>query len=734
MRLIIVSNRLPVTISKDEGKYIIQESPGGLATGVSSYLSNIRKSSSKNIDSLWVGWPGIEIPEHVKPSIISKFSKKKLYPVFLSKKIMDKFYLGFCNKTIWPLFHYFSMYASFDNDMWDTYKFVNHKFYEILSGIIKENDVVWIHDYHLMLLPKMLRNKFPDLKIGFFLHIPFPHYEIFRLMPHSWRIEILEGLIGSDLIGFHTYDYTKYFLGSVLRLLGLDNYLGEISLDDRFLEVDTFPMGIDFKSFENLVNKKSVRAERKQMKEIFKDKKILLSIDRLDYSKGILNRLEGYHLFLKQNPEWREKIYMLVVIVPSRIGVDKYSEMKKEIDETIGKINGTFGNINWNPIIYQYKNLPVEKLSSLYSISDIALITPLRDGMNLIAKEYLACKTDDSGVLILSEMAGASKELGEAIIINPNHIEDIASGIKVALEMDESEKIRINKIMKERLKTNDVVNWASNFISSIFEVNAKQDILEKKFIDVKITKKLVRNFKSAKNKIIFLDYDGTLVPFKKEPVMASPDPELFNILNRISGFNDIQLVIISGRDKNILHKWFYKLNASFVAEHGVWIKRKNKNWKLMKRMDYSWKTQMKSILKKYTDILSGSLVEEKSYSLVWHYRKSDTLYGAKIANELLDNLISITANMDLQVIPGNKIIEVRNSGINKGTAVLDFLTGENYDFILSIGDDWTDEDMFKALPDKAYTIKVGMSKSYAKYNLHNYNEVRNLLKEIINEK
>ncbi len=734
MRLLIISNRLPITLTEANGNYLMHESPGGLATGISSYLSSLKEASKKDIDSAWIGWPGLEIPTESRAKIDLEFSEKKIFPVYLPKKAMDKFYLGFCNKTIWPLFHYFPVYSVYENEMWKTYKYVNEKFFDIVSGVIKKSDIVWIHDYHLMLLPKMLKKKFPDSKIGFFLHIPFPHYEIFRLLPPEWRVEILEGILGADLIGFHTHDYTKYFLGCVLRLLGEDNYLGEINLKDRIVRADTFPMGIDFCNFEKRSNSKSVKLEIKHIQENFKNQKLILSIDRLDYSKGIKKRLEGYQKFLEENKQWREKVSMLAVIVPSRIGVDKYNDMKMSIDELIGKINGTFGNINWTPIIYQYKNLPADKLSALYKISDVALITPLRDGMNLIAKEYLASKSDNKGVLILSEMTGASKELGEAIIINPNHIENIAESIKIALEMDENEQIRINKDMRARLKTNSVENWAFNFISSVIQIKAKQNTFDKKLIDDEIKTGLLKSFRKSGKKIIFLDYDGTLVPFKNEPALAAPDSELMNILENISGMKGVQLVIISGRDKDFLDEHMWKLNAGFVAEHGVWIKKRGKKWRLMKQMDNSWKVQLRPILKKYSNMLSGSFIEEKSHSLVWHYRKSDTLHGEKMANDLLDNLINATANMDVQVMPGNKTVEVRNMGVNKGTAVLSFHPSENYDFILSIGDDWTDEDMFKALPANAYTIKVGMAKSYSRFNLHNYSEVRNLLMEIINEK
>lgn len=733
MKLFIISNRLPVSFEEQNGTYKINKSPGGLVSGISAYLESMNSSSLDKSNYYWIGWPGMSFPEKKQEQIEEILSLQKLIPVFLNEKTMDKFYYGFCNKTIWPLFHYFPAYTVYDNEMWEIYKQVNQRFCDIICNHIQDGDTIWIHDYHLMLLPELIRKKKNNIKIGFFLHIPFPHFEIFRFLPPEWREEILEGLLGADLIGFHTNDYTRYFLGSVLRLLGLNNELGEILYDDRIVKVDTFPMGIDFDDFDLLSKSQNVLDEYNSIKSNYKNQKIILSIDRLDYSKGILNRLQGFHHFLEKNPEWRGKVTMFAVTVPSRIGAEKYSQMKKEIDETIGKINGIYGTLKWIPIVYQFKSFGKESLSALYKISDVALITPLRDGMNLIAKEYIASRSDNTGVLILSEMAGASKEMIEAITINPNHIENISDAIKNALEMDKNEQKVRNTELRKRLKINDVINWANNFLVSLYNIKSKQNTFDKKYLDENIKNNLLKKFKKAKNKIIFLDYDGTLVPFFDNPDDSIPDNELMNLLKKISVTKGVHLVIISGRDYNTIDEWLWKTGASLIAEHGTWIKKKNRKWKLSKKMDNNWKIKIIPYLEKYSSLLAGTFYEEKSHSLVWHYRKADKIHSERIANELVDNLIEITASMNLQVLRGNNIIEIRNIDINKGTAVKEFVSGVNYDFILSIGDDWTDEDMFKALPINAFSIKVGMSKSYSKYNLLNYIEVRNLLKELINE-
>jgi len=732
MKLFVVSNRLPATFKEDNGNYIISKSSGGLVSGISAYLASMNSSSLDKSVYNWIGWPGLSFPERKQEEITGILSKQKLVPVFINEKIMDKFYFGFCNKTIWPLFHYFPAYTVYDDGMWENYKSVNEKFCDIICRMAGPDDTIWIHDYHLMLLPLLVRKRMNSAKIGFFLHIPFPHFEIFRLLPALWREEILKGLLGADLIGFHTHDYSRYFLGSVLRLLGFDNNLGEIQLDDRIVKVETFQMGIDFKNFESLSRSEKTVKEYKLLQQSFPSQKLILSIDRLDYTKGIINRMQGYQLFLKENPGWRGKVTMIAVTVPSRIGVEKYNQMKREIDEAVGKINGIFGTLTWTPVIYQYRSFSVEHLTALYKVSDVALITPLRDGMNLIAKEYMASRTDNTGVLILSEMAGASKEMIEVITINPNHIEDIADAIKTALEMKKDEQICRNTNIRNRLKSNDVIKWADNFLISLYQTKGKQLTFEKKYLDDDLKQKLVKDYRKANRKIIFLDYDGTLISFFDDPAHAVPDKELMDLLMQLTGDSSVHLVIISGRDFETLDKWFWNISASLVAEHGVWIKKRFRKWKIARKLDNSWKEKIKPYLETYSGMLAGSFYEEKSHSLVWHFRKSDKLYGEKVANEITDSLKSITARMNLHVVRGNNIVEIRNIDIDKGTAVQEFSPESNYDFILSVGDDWTDEDMFKALPHSAYTIKVGMAKSYSRFNFYNYTEARSLLKDLIN--
>ncbi len=743
MRLLIVSNRLPIVTVEEKGQLLFRESAGGLVSGISAYLDSLRGSSfagppprhgppedSVQPPSRWIGWPGVTVEDPAKQARVTEMlAGFHAHPVFLSDHSMDKFYHGFCNKTIWPLFHYFPSYTVCEESFYAHYRCVNRIFCEAVARLMKPEDVVWIHDYHLMLLPQLLREQKPAATIGFFLHIPFPSFEIFRLLPQTWRAEILEGLLGADLIGFHTYDYAQHFLRSVLRILGHEHTMGKILLPNHLAKIDTFPMGVDFQKFQ-VAARRQVHGTDEISWETLKGLKVVLSVDRLDYTKGILNRLQGYELFLERNPQWQKKVVLVLVVVPSRIGVDQYQEIKRRIDELVGQINGKFGGVGWTPVLYQYRYLPFEPLVSLYASSHVALVTPLRDGMNLVAKEYLASRTDKTGVLIVSEMTGASKELTEAISINPNNIGEIAAALETALALPEPEQIRRNEIMQDRLRRYDVIRWAEDFLGRVQEVKAEQRRLRAKLLRRDVRQRLLERFRRAPHSTIFLDYDGTLVSFADDPKDAQPTQDLLALLRTLSQSPNTDVVLISGRDKNTMDDWFTNLDASLVAEHGAWIKVRNQPWRLAKPLDNGWKPALLPILQTYADRLPGAFVEEKQYSIAWHYRRAEPELASTRVKELVDDLVNFTANIDVQVQQGDKVVEVRCGGINKGTAALSFLPKDASDFLLAIGDDWTDEDLFRVLPGSAWSIRVGHRHSCAKFNVRNHVEVLDLLREI----
>ncbi|MEP6774433.1 MAG: bifunctional alpha,alpha-trehalose-phosphate synthase (UDP-forming)/trehalose-phosphatase [Chloroflexota bacterium] len=721
--MIIVSNRLPFSVVEKGGEMTFGTSIGGLISGLSAYLS----PTEKNLDWLWVGWPGINIDDEKQDAFKQSIASKRAYPVFISEEEMDKFYYGFCNSTIWPLFHYFLMHTYYEQDEWEVYKEVNERFAEAVLEVLEPADIVWIHDYHLMLLPQLIREKRPDATIGFFLHTPFPGFELFRLMPRRWGQAILRGLLGADLIGFHTHDYTQDFLRSVLRILGYEHKMGRLTVGGRLVKVDTFPMGVDFDRFHDAATTPEVEAEIKKLRSVLPEARIILSIDRLDYTKGISSRLRGFELFLKQNPQWHKKAVLTLVVVPSKVGIGEYRETKEHIEEAVENINAKYGTAEWVPVRYEYAALPFEQVVALYSTSQVALVTPLRDGMNLIAKEYVASRADNAGVLILSEMAGAAKELGEALLINPNSTEEIAEAIKQALEMPLDEQKRRNAAMQKRLRRYNVVAWAKDFVREMNQTCIEHDLLISKVPTSAEEEQMLSAYRGAARRLILLDYDGTLVAFSSDPQAVKPSERVLDLLSKLCADPRNEVVVISGRDRHTLEAWLGHLPMGLVAEHGAWVRYWNDEWAMSQPLGETWKPIIRPVLELFADRLPGAFIEEKEFSLVWHYRATDLELREQRAQELLDYLVNFMANMDVQVLQGNKVIEIKTGSVNKGTIGRMWLQRDRFDFVLAIGDDWTDEYLFAALPMNAYTIRVGLVESKAKANLYAHNDVLDLL-------
>ncbi|MBN2394948.1 MAG: bifunctional alpha,alpha-trehalose-phosphate synthase (UDP-forming)/trehalose-phosphatase [Candidatus Atribacteria bacterium] len=722
-RIVIVSNRLPVTVKKVKDKLTYQQSVGGLATGMSSF--------QKDYQCLWVGWPGIsreQLSAEEKSDLFEKMEQMGNYAVLLSQSQIEDYYNGFSNKTIWSLFHCFTQFTVYDNHLWESYRQVNQIFCQTILDIIKPNDILWIHDYHLMLLPNLLRKRLPNLSIGFFLHIPFPPTEIFRLLP--WRREILEGLMGADLIGFHTYDYVRNFLDSILRLRGYENSLGHVNYQNRMIKVDSFPMGIDFDRYFYSTDQEETKNEIQKIRQQVSHNKIIISVDRLDYTKGIPERLKAFSTFLEDNPEYWEKVTMILVAVPSRTDVPQYQNLKKQVDEMIGYINGKFGKLGWSPILYLYRSIPFHELAALYYTADIALITPLKDGMNLIAKEYIATKKDATGVLILSEMAGAGNEMSEALIVNPNNCTQISWAIKYALNMDDKEQLKRILSMQKRLKTYDVKKWSEDFKENLIKIKNTQKSLSAKFLSPKNRLKIIKKYKQSNQRLFLIDYDGTLAPKYYKFKQYEPSPEIIHTINLLIHDPKNKVVIVSGREKNLLEEWFQSTQVDLIAEHGAWLKKDSNEWKTIEPLKKEWKEQIKPILEVYTNRTPGSFIQEKEYSLVWHYVNTDPTFGRTRAMELMDSLTYLTSNLNLEVIHGEKVIEIKTTGINKGLAAYQWISEKNWDFILAIGDDWSDEPTFSHLPASAYSIKVGPGISTSKYNIQSSTEVRAFLKEL----
>lgn len=719
-----MSNRLPVKVIVKPSGYQLQSSEGGLATGLSSIY--------KQNNNRWIGWPGAIIEEEaMRGDITAALAGQHLLSVYLTQAEINEFYEGFSNETLWPLYHYFPSYARYSYDNWNTYLTVNQRFADAVLEVAQPDDIIWIHDYQLSLVPAMVREKMPLVTIGYFQHIPFPSFEIFRLLP--WRKAILKGLLGADLIGFHTLDDTRHFMNTCAHLLDTEIFSNTLIIEGRQSVADAFPMGIDYEKYRR--NAESERAERnvRKLRQVVGGQKLMVAIDRLDYSKGILNRLDAFEYLLEHFKEFRENISFLQLLVPSRDHVPQYKMLKDEIDKKVSAINGKYSTIGWTPIYYFYRSFPMDMLSALYKTADIALVTPMRDGMNLVCKEYVASKTERKGVLILSEMAGAAKELLHAIHVNPNDVQDMVEAMIKAINMPEEEQLFRMEQMQQIISKFTVYHWVDLFMGSLQEVKKQQQQLITKMITPALTDTIGKRYQHARKRLIILDYDGTLVPFYTDYTKAAPDQLLKELLGKLKNDPHNRVVIVSGRSYQNLEAWLQEVNLDIIAEHGAWYKKAGEPWKAARDLPTDWKPGIRHVMEMYTEKTPGSSIEEKNYSLVWHYRNVSMELGEQRAKELCSNLPLFSSDHALQILPGKKVVEVKNPEINKGKAAKALLREDRYDFILAVGDDTTDEDIFKAMPARAFTIKVGNALSAADYFVSSFRKVRELLQLLISE-
>lgn len=718
---------MPYKLVRKKEEYVAVQNSGGLVSAVLSLSEKIKSDNKSTPDIIWVGTGDKDLGSIENASF-------KMFPIEIPKKVNEKYYSGFCNNTIWPLFHYFPSRTIYDPDYFEAYQTANNLFFRKITEIIEPGDLIWIHDYQLFLLPGLLRDSFPKAGIGFFLHIPFPSFEIVRLIPRSWREMILKGMLGSDVVGFHTNDYTQHFIKSIKRTLGYKIDQNFISVNGRLCKADSFPLGIDFEKFHNASSSNSISIQKKKIKAYLSENKLIFSIDRLDYSKGLLYRLRAFERFLEKYPEWHFKIVFNMVIIPSRDMINEYRELKKEIEATVGRLNGKYSTLRWRPIIYQYKSVPYNEMIAIYSLSDVGFITPLRDGMNLVSKEYIACQNEHMGMLILSEMAGASSELNEAIIINPTDIEETADALDKALIMPQEEKEKRIRKMQNRLSRYDVFKWTIDFFDQIENVKREKSHLKVRLLDNSTIKHIQNRYHESKKRLFLIDYDGTLTPIVKIPDMAVLDKNTREILKDIISDPRNTVIIISGRSREFIDEQFRGINVTLIAEHGFFSRYPGNDWTSNIDIDLSWKDRIRPVLNDYVDRCNGSMVEEKYSSLAWHYRNADEDIALLRINELKDDLDEILQNEPiLNIVEGNKVLEVKSVVYNKGTIASKIINKENYDFIIALGDDSTDEDLFKVIPENGFTIRVGCMPTNARFSIRDQSEAIRILSLFCND-
>jgi trehalose 6-phosphate synthase/phosphatase len=721
-RLLIVANRLPITVRPTETGVEVERSTGGLATGL--------LRPHEQADGLWVGWSGAA-PESLTPAqqeaLDRELAAQRLVAVPLSTDQVTRYYEGFSNGVLWPLFHYLLDQVPLQVSGWDSYVEVNQRFADVVASQYQKDDLVWVHDYQLFLLPGLLRRRLPEARIGFFLHIPFPSEELFRTLPS--RAQLLEGILGADLVGFHTPAYLRHFATALTDILGLTVDIDRVQLPGREVRLGVFPMGVDSATFDTLARTPAVEAEAEALRGDG-SVRILVGVDRLDYTKGIPRRLLAYERMLQTHPELREKVRLVQVAVPSRTGVEAYQEYRSLVDELVGRINGTFGSARWVPVHYIFRALSLSDLVALYRAADVMVVTPLRDGMNLVAKEFVASRVDGDGVLVLSEFAGAAWELPEAVLVNPYDTDGTAEGFYRALSMEPDERRARLAPLRNRVRTFDVHQWVGSFLEQLEGVSRPavrtvSPAAGEAALRDELTQALERNDEL----LLLLDYDGTLVPFTATPELARPDAGLLALLRTLAERPDTELHIVSGRSREALEQWIGTLPVSLHAEHGFWSRpRGAHDWVPAAEVGGSWREPVLHILRDITARTPGSLIEVKAVAIAWHYRMADLETGARRANELRLHLNQLLSNQPVEILAGNRVLEIRPHGIHKGRIVPP-LPPERLarTSVVAIGDDRTDEDLFVSLPPEAITVRVGPGPTRAHYRLESTTAVRGVL-------
>jgi trehalose 6-phosphate synthase/phosphatase len=720
-RLLIVSNRLPVTVRRAaDGAVQVEPSTGGLATGM--------KGPHQRLGGLWFGFPGEldGLAPDARQGVERRLEELSLVPVPLSAEEVARYYESYSNGVLWPLFHYFASRLPLEVHDFDAYEQVNARFADAVAARYQPGDLVWVHDYQLMLVPQMLRERIPEARIGFFLHIPFPSSEVFRLLPH--RDRLIQGLLGADLLGFHTAGYLRHFASSVLRLTSAPTQVDRIRWHHGEVRLGVFPMGIDAADFSQRAGSPEVQA---LVDEHRRDgAQLLVGVDRLDYTKGIPRRLLAFEALLLRHPELHGKVRLVQVAVPSRERVEAYREFRQEVDSLVGRIHGEFATSGWSPIHYLYRGLPQAEIVALYRAADAVLVTPLRDGMNLVAKEFVAARPDGDGVLLLSEFAGAASELSEALRLNPYDIDGTAELMYQALTMPEEERRTRMAGLRTRVMQHDVHAWAREFVAQLEAGGESGPALRPS--SASSLRAALDRVRAAARVVLLLDYDGTLVSFVPAPELAAPDAALLALLRRLAARPGFEVHVVSGRRRETLARWLGPLPIGLHAEHGLWSRPADGAWVQAETSQGQWREPALGILRDFADRTPGAIIEEKTAGLAWHYRAADPEYGAAQARELAVHLSALLSNAPVELLQGDMVVELRPHGVDKGRiarAVLQQAPAGTLAF--AAGDDRTDEDLFAALPETAIAVHVGSSESRAPLRIPDVRAMRAILERLV---
>ncbi|OIT38578.1 PREDICTED: probable alpha,alpha-trehalose-phosphate synthase [UDP-forming] 9 [Nicotiana attenuata] len=780
-RKIIVANMLPLHAQRDTAA-----EKWCFSLDEDSLLLQLKDGFSPETEVIYVGSLKVEVEpseqEEVTQRLLEDF---KCVPTFVPRDIQEIFYHGFCKQQLWPLFHYMLPMCSdhgdrFDRQLWQAYVSANKLFADKVMEVVNpEDDYIWVQDYHLMVLPTFLRKRYHRVKLGFFLHSPFPSSEIYRTLPV--RDEILKGLLNCDLIGFHTFDYARHFLSCCSRMLGLDyeSKRGHIGLDyfGRTVYIKILPVGIHMGRLESVLNLSSTFAKAKEVQEQFKGMKVILGVDDMDIFKGISLKLLAFEHLLQQHEDLQGKLVLVQIVNPARSSGKDVQEAKRETYLTVDRINQIYGRSNYEPVILIDRPVARYEKTAYYAVADCCIVNAVRDGMNLVPYKYIVCRQGSLGLdeamgikadsprtsmLVVSEFIGCSPSLSGANRVNPWDIEAVAEALNLAITIADSEKVLRHEKHYRYVSSHDVAYWARSFMQDLerackdhyskrcwgiglglgFRVIALSPSFRKLSID-----HIVSSYRRTQRRAIFLDYDGTVVP--QSSMVKAPSAEVITLLNTLSNDPKNIVYIVSGRGRTSLSEWLAPCESlGIAAEHGYFIREsKTSGWESL-ASDLEWNEIVEPVMKLYTEATDGSYIETKESALVWHHHDADPDFGSCQAKELLAHLESVLANEPAVVKRGQHIVEVKPQGVTKGLVAEKVLSmmvdsGKPPDFVMCIGDDRSDEDMFESIlstvsspsvtaaPD-IFACTVGQKPSKAKYYLDDTADILRLLGGLAN--
>ncbi|KAJ4899992.1 hypothetical protein Rs2_13943 [Raphanus sativus] len=776
-RIIIVGNQLPIKSHRNSSGKLT------FTWDNDSLLLQLKDGMREDMEVVYIGCLKDQVVDPLEQDDVAQrlLENFKCVPAYIPPEIFTKYYHGFCKQHLWPLFHYMlplnpDLGGRFDRSLWQAYLSVNKIFADkVMEVISPDDDFVWVHDYHLMVLPTFLRKRFNRVKLGFFLHSPFPSSEIYRTLPV--RNELLRALLNADLIGFHTFDYARHFLSCCSRMLGLSyqSKRGTIGLEyyGRTVSIKILPVGIHTSQLQSILNLPETQTRVSELRDQFLNQKVLLGVDDMDIFKGISLKLLAMEQLLQQHPEKRGRVVLVQIANPARGRGKDVQEVRSETQATVKRINEMFGRPGYIPVVLIDKPLQFYERIAYYVIAECCLVTAVRDGMNLIPYEYIICRQANpklnetlgleeeakKSMLVVSEFIGCSPSLSGAIRVNPWNIDAVAEAMDYALIASEAEKQMRHEKHHKYVSTHDVAYWSRSFIQDLeracaehvrkrcwgigFGLGFRVVALDPSFKKLSI-EHIVSAYKRTKNRAVLVDYDGTMV--QPGSIRTTPSFSTIETLNKLASDPKNIVYLISGKDRKTLTEWFSSCgDLGLAAEHGYFIRPNDgTEWETSSVVsEFEWKQIAEPVMRLYTETTDGSTIETKETALVWNYQFADPDFGSCQAKELMEHLESVLTNDPVSVKTGQQLVEVKPQGVNKGLVAERLLTtmqeqGKLLDFILCVGDDRSDEDMFEVIMGakdgpalspvaEIFACTVGQKPSKAKYYLDDTAEIIRML-------